>query len=125
MDFRELGVKSKIFWILAAATLAIDLETCASDANLPTGSVCENVQSLQMVGCLQNEVVEHPSDPRNWLSLGKVFHEQGSITEAKLAYNSVINLSPLSFLAAEAYLHRGIIHQTDGNNSVLNNLRPS
>jgi hypothetical protein len=106
----------KLLRILVAAILVVNLEICRSEMKTaPTrDSVCEEVPSGKMIACLQSQVSDRPYDPRIWLSLGKLFHEQGHITEAKLSYKSVINLSPLSFLAAEAYLHRGIIHQTDG-----------
>ena len=113
----KLAGPSSRCWSLstvAISFLIMDIPWCRTAIRGFADSECENVQSVEMMTCLQGKVLERPSDPRTWLSVGKKFHELGDVAEAKLSYQNVIYLSPLSFLAAEAHLHRGIIHQSDG-----------
>jgi hypothetical protein len=82
-------------------------------------AVCENTSASEKMSCLQDQVRSTPADARTWFDLGKFYHEVGDITKAKISYHNVIKLYPLSYLAAEAHLHQGIIHQTDGAHSSI------
>ncbi len=77
-------------------------------------SACDNIATSEKMSCLQSKVRSTPADARTWFDLGKFYHEVGDIAKAKISYHNVVKLYPLSYLAAEAHLHQGIIHQTDG-----------
>ncbi len=77
-------------------------------------AVCDNTSASEKMSCLQDQVRRSPADARTWFDLGKYYHEVGDIAMAKRSYHNVIKLYPVSYLAAEAHLHQGIIHQTDG-----------
>jgi tetratricopeptide (TPR) repeat protein len=77
-------------------------------------SACDNTAASEKMSCLQDQVRSTPADARTWFYLGKFYHEVGDIAKAKISYHNVVKLYPLSYLAAEAHLHQGIIHQTDG-----------
>ena len=78
------------------------------------GASCDNAAASERLSCIQDQVRRTPADARIWFDLGKFYHEVGDIANAKISYRNVVKLYPLSYLAADAYLHQGIIHQTDG-----------
>jgi hypothetical protein len=77
-------------------------------------AACDKAAASEKLSCLQDQVRRTPADARTWFDLGKFYHEVGNIANAKISYHNVVKLYPLSYLAAEAHLHQGIIHQTDG-----------
>ena len=64
--------------------------------------------------CLLEHTERRPSDPAALLALGGHFHRIGETQDARTAYKNVIKMAPQSDEAADAHLHMGVIHHSDG-----------
>lgn len=101
---------------MALVALALFVSVCApvrgdDDCALLSQS---GASPAEMSECLLEQTTRRPSDTGAWLALGGHFHQNGETQDARTAYKNVIQLAPQSDEAAEAHLHLGVIHHSDG-----------
>ena len=99
---------------VALVALALFVGVCAPVRGDDDCALLSRASPAEMSECLIEQTTRRPSDTGAWLALGGHFHQNGETQDARTAYQNVIKMTPQSDEAAEAHLHLGVIHHSDG-----------